>query len=159
MTTENSQYLRKISVLKIFGFFLLTILSVNKAGKYAWVRTAGPILLYSDRLRKKIEDNPNQPRALVQVDKKYYLKSDQYIWNGIFLGSSNSILNSLEGKFLSTINGTSIIYETPNPYSNLSKCKAEFFCPDDKLLGYAFERFDIDNDGACDDDFLGMYDI
>ena len=28
------------------------------------------------RLRKKIEDNPNQPRALVQVDKKYYLKSD-----------------------------------------------------------------------------------
>ena len=28
------------------------------------------------RLRKKIEDNPNQPRVLVQVDKKYYLKSD-----------------------------------------------------------------------------------
>ena len=25
------------------------------------------------RLRKKIEDNPNQPRTLIQVNKKYYL--------------------------------------------------------------------------------------
>ena len=28
------------------------------------------------RLRKKIEHDPNQPRTLVQIDKKYYLKSD-----------------------------------------------------------------------------------
>ena len=28
------------------------------------------------RLRKKIEDDPNQPRTLVQINKKYYLKSD-----------------------------------------------------------------------------------
>ena len=28
------------------------------------------------RLRKKIEDDPNQPRMLVKIDKKYYLKSD-----------------------------------------------------------------------------------
>ena len=26
------------------------------------------------RLRKKIEDDPNQPRALIQINKKYYLK-------------------------------------------------------------------------------------
>ena len=28
------------------------------------------------RLRKKIEDDPDQPRTLVKIDKKYYLKSD-----------------------------------------------------------------------------------
>ena len=28
------------------------------------------------RLRKKIEHDPNQPRTLVQIDKKYHLKSD-----------------------------------------------------------------------------------
>ena len=28
------------------------------------------------RLRKKIEDDPNKPRMLVKIDKKYYLKSD-----------------------------------------------------------------------------------
>ena len=28
------------------------------------------------RLRKKIEQDPNQPRTLVQIEKKYYLKSD-----------------------------------------------------------------------------------
>ena len=28
------------------------------------------------RLRKKIEDDPNQPRRLVQIDKKYYLRRD-----------------------------------------------------------------------------------
>ena len=28
------------------------------------------------RLRKKIEHDPNQPRTLVQINKKYYLKSD-----------------------------------------------------------------------------------
>ena len=25
------------------------------------------------RLRKKIEDDPNQPRTLIQINKKYYL--------------------------------------------------------------------------------------
>ena len=28
------------------------------------------------RLRKKIEDDPNQPRALIQIKKKYFLKHD-----------------------------------------------------------------------------------
>ena len=28
------------------------------------------------RLRKKIEDDPDRPRTLVKIDKKYYLKSD-----------------------------------------------------------------------------------
>lgn len=28
------------------------------------------------RLRKKIEDDPNQPRTLIQIKKKYYLKRD-----------------------------------------------------------------------------------
>ena len=28
------------------------------------------------RLRKKIEDDPNQPRTLIQINKKYYLNRD-----------------------------------------------------------------------------------
>ena len=52
----------------------------NEILKNVWEHTAKlethtmESLIY--RLRKKIEDDPNQPRRLVQIDKKYYLRRD-----------------------------------------------------------------------------------
>ena len=52
----------------------------NEILKNVWKHTAKlethtmESLIY--RLRKKIEDDPNQPRTLVQINKKYYLKGD-----------------------------------------------------------------------------------
>ena len=52
----------------------------NEILKNVWEHTAKlethtmESLIY--RLRKKIEDDPNQPRRQVQIDKKYYLRRD-----------------------------------------------------------------------------------
>ena len=45
------------------------------------------------------------------------------------------------------------------PYDNYSRCKAEFNCPDNKVIGYLIERFDIEEHATCDDDSQGMYNL
>ena len=52
-----------------------------------------------------------------------------------------------------SVNGNSVNYQTPIPYTNMNTCKAEFTCPDDKAIGYTVERFDIESEGT---DRLGM---
>ena len=60
------------------------------------------------------------------------------------------------GCSISSINETSLIYETPDPYNNDSRCKAEFICPDDQVIEYSIERFDIEEDSSCRWDSIGM---
>ena len=57
------------------------------------------------------------------------------------------------------MNGTSVIYETPNPYTNDNMCKAEFNCSDDQIIRYYIQRFDIEEDSTCSYDSLGMYNL
>ena len=72
------------------------------------------------------------------------------------------------GCTISSINETSLIYETPNPYTNDNRCKAEFNCPDDQIIRYSIQRFDIEEYDSdyddnydcpceCEWDSLGMY--
>jgi len=62
------------------------------------------------------------------------------------------------GCSISPINDTSVIYETPNPYTNDARCKAEFNCPDDQIIRYFIERFDIEKEDYCDYDSLVIND-
>ena len=55
-----------------------------------------------------------------------------------------------------SFNGTSLLYATPNPYTNNNRCKAEFNCPDDQIIRYSIERFDIEQHSTCNYDSLGM---
>ena len=85
--------------------------------------------------------------------------------------SQNTILNVFQGDYstfqyrveedngcsISPINGTSLIYETPNPYTNYNRCKAEFNCPDDQIIRYSIQRFDLEAHSTCYFDSLGMY--
>ena len=87
--------------------------------------------------------------------------------------SQNIILNVFQGNYstlqyrverdngctISSINGTSLIYETPNPYTNDNRCKAEFNCPDDQIIRYSIQRFDIEEYYFCKYDSLGMYNL
>ena len=61
------------------------------------------------------------------------------------------------GCSISSLDETSLIYETPNPYTNNNRCKAEFYCRDDQIIRYSIERFDIEEDSTCRWDSLGMY--
>ena len=63
------------------------------------------------------------------------------------------------GCSISPINGTSLIYETPNPYTANNKCKAEIRCPEDQIIRYFIERFDIEQHSTCNYDSLGMYNL
>ena len=63
------------------------------------------------------------------------------------------------GCSISPINGTSLIYETPDPYTKNNRCKAEFNCPNDQIIRYTIQRFDIEEEDDCDYDSLGMYNI
>ena len=63
------------------------------------------------------------------------------------------------GCSLTSLDETSLIYETPDPYNNDSRCKAEFNCPDDQVIGYLIERFDIEEDSTCEYDSIGMYNL
>ena len=63
------------------------------------------------------------------------------------------------GCSLSPINETSLIYETSDPYDNDSRCKAEFICPEDQVIRYSIERFEIEEDSTCRWDSLGMYNL
>ena len=60
------------------------------------------------------------------------------------------------GCSISPLNESSVIYQTPNPYTNGDMCKAVFSCPDDKVIGYSIGRFDIEEEGDCFYDSLGM---
>ena len=98
--------------------------------------------------------------------------------------SQNTIVNLFQGNYstlqyrveedngcsISSINETSLIYETPNPYSNSNRCKAEFYCPGDQTIRYFIQRFDIEEYDAdawndyygwddCAFDSLGMYNL
>ena len=63
------------------------------------------------------------------------------------------------GCLISSINETSLMFETPNPYTNNNRCKAEFTCPDDKVISYTIERFDIYSEEDSIYDRLGMYNL
>ena len=63
------------------------------------------------------------------------------------------------GCSISSINETSVIYETPNPYSNSNRCKAEFTCPGDQNIRYSIQRFDIEAQLTCYSDSLGMFNL
>ena len=73
--------------------------------------------------------------------------------------TGNYTVEKDNGCSISLINGTSLIYETANPYGNYNECNAEFNCPDDKIIRYSIERFDIEQDPTCRWDSLGLYNI
>lgn len=52
------------------------------------------------------------------------------------------------------INDTTLVYETPNPYSDNSECSAEFHCRDGQVLEYSIERFEIESHSTCEYDSL-----
>ena len=59
------------------------------------------------------------------------------------------------GCLISEENDT-LIYQTPNPYQDNSKCEAEFSCPKGYTLKYELTRFVIEEHSSCDWDFLGI---
>ena len=80
----------------------------------------------------------------------------------IFLGIFSAPEYTAEeenGCSISLINGTSLIYETPNPYTDYNRCKAELNCPDDQIIRYSIQRFDIEEEDVCGYDSLGMYNL
>ena len=87
----------------------------------------------------------------------YDLNKIQRMFQGIFSAPEN-ISAEDHGCSISSRNKT-LIYETPNPYSNDYRCKAEFNCPDDQIIRYSIERFDIEQQSTCNYDSLGMYNL
>ena len=40
--------------------------------------------------------------------------------------------------------GESVIYQSSNPYPNNDNCEVEFSCPDNQIISYQLNRFEIE---------------
>ena len=77
----------------------------------------------------------------------------KYNW-GNFSGLQYNIVNS--GSCSISESGESVIYQSSNPYPNYDNCEVEFSCPDNQIISYQLNRFEIDEDSDCEFDYLGI---
>ena len=76
--------------------------------------------------------------------------------SGNFSALQYNIVNS--GSCSISESGESVIYQTSNPYPNNDNCRVEFSCPDNQILSYQLNRFEIsyDWDSTCNYGYLGI---
>ena len=74
--------------------------------------------------------------------------------SGNFTAPEYNIVNS--GSCSISESGESVIYQTSNPYPDYDDCHVEFSCPDNQILSYQLNRFEIEEDDTCYYDYLGI---
>ena len=74
--------------------------------------------------------------------------------SGIFSAPEINVVNS--GSCSISESGETVIYQTSNPYAYNDDCHVEFSCPDNQILSYKLNRFEIQKTYACRWDYLGI---
>ena len=64
------------------------------------------------------------------------------------------IVNS--GSCSISVNEETVIYQSSNPYPDNDYCHVEFGCPDNQILSYQLNRFNIEQHRTCRYDYLGI---